>query len=109
MQVINDETVELNRQAQILFIPYQLLRLSEIQNRLRNIKIAIVDQVFLLKEETLIDFLMPLKRLIILSGSCSLLSSPINIWPIMRLVRPDYIPADRLKFFERYADPAYKS
>ena len=48
------------------------------------------------------------KRVILLTGCQNLLKCPIDLYNIMRIIRPDYVPDDKLVFFERYCDPFHK-
>jgi len=48
------------------------------------------------------------KRVLLLSGCQTLTKNPIDLYPIMRILRPDYVPDQKIQFFERYCDPVYK-
>ena len=52
---------------------------------------------------------MYFKRVLLLSGSQTLLKTPIDLYTIMWIIRPDYIPNDEKYFYERFCDPYYKN
>ena len=54
----------------------------------------------------LIPFLMSMKRIILLTGS-NFQNNPFEIYNLLKIIRPDYIP-DFLKFCFRYCDPVKK-
>ena len=110
LQIIDEDTLEFNKQAQIFIVSYQLLRDQLVQTRIKSeltIKIVIIDQISILKcnnpsKETkfntstevkdkseidiLTEFFMYFKRVLLLSGSKTLLDNPIDLYNIMRII-----------------------
>ena len=82
----------------------------------------IIDQISLLKPNEdsssehskemnqLVTFIMHFKRVLLLSGAQNLLSTPMDLYSILRIIRPDYIPSEgnKMEYLERYCDPCRK-
>lgn len=78
----------------------------------RGFKIAIADQASYIKHyesewsKTLMPFLFALRRVLLLTGS-NFQHNPFEIYNLLKIVRPDYMP-DFLKYCLRYCDPIKK-
>ncbi|CDW74660.1 swi snf-related matrix-associated actin-dependent regulator of chromatin subfamily a-like protein 1 [Stylonychia lemnae] len=108
---------EISQTAKIYIISYQLLANEQMLQKFEKrkegrIKVAIVDQASFLKQQdsewakVLVPFFINMKRITLLTG-CNFYNNPFEIYNLMKIVRPDYIP-DYLKFCYRYCDPIKK-
>lgn len=53
--------------------------------------------------KNLVPYAMEMKRVLVLTGT-SLYNNPFEIYNLLKIVRPDYMP-DFIKFCCRYCDP----
>ncbi|KEJ83063.1 SNF2 family N-terminal domain containing protein [Oxytricha trifallax] len=108
---------EISTTAKIFIISYQLISTKEMMLKFDSrkegrFKVCIADQASYLKQEDsdwsqlVVPFLISMKRIILLTGS-NFSYNPFEIYNLMKIIRPDYIP-DFLNFCYRYCDPVKK-